>query len=158
MLRQLSTDSSYDDGDGDYNGVRCSMTAQNSGCRTDTGGKSHTDNCRSRMSRMDNCRSRKSHMDNSHFGNPDNQIRFQLPRYLPRPERQNAERAREVIQLPPVQRIEVFSSDDPLSVVVLSLALFDLAESKFHQGFPQRVRELRAAPVIESQLEISLVP
>ena len=90
MLRQLSTHSSDDDGGGDSSGVRCSMTAQNSSRSTDTVGSSHMDNSRS-------C------TDNNHIGKLDNQIRLRLPLYLPRPERQNAGRAQEVIQLPPMQ-------------------------------------------------------
>lgn len=73
-LRQLSTNNSDDDGGGDSNGVRCSMTAQNSNRSMDTVGSIHMDNSRSRT-------------DNNHIGKLDNQIRFQLPRYLQRPER-----------------------------------------------------------------------
>src|SRR5206468_12174575 len=68
ILRQLSTDSSDDDGGGDSNSVRwtSNMTAQSSSCSTDTVGSIHMGNTRSRM-------------DNSRIGNLDNQIRFQLP-------------------------------------------------------------------------------
>jgi hypothetical protein len=90
MLRQLSTDSSDDDGGGGNNGVRCSMTSQNSSRSMDMAGSNHMDNNRSRT-------------DNNHIGKLDNQIRLRLPLYLPRPERQNAGRAQEVIQLPPMQ-------------------------------------------------------
>ena len=84
-LRQLSTDSSNDDGGGDSSGVRCtsSMTAYNSSRSTDMAGSSRMDNNRIRI--------------------PDNQLRFRLLQRQPLPERSNAARVQEVIQLPPMQ-------------------------------------------------------
>jgi hypothetical protein len=85
VLRQLSADSSGDDGGGDSSGAHCTrcMTAQNSSRSLDTVGSIH--------------------MDNYHIGKPDNQLRLRLLQRQPLSERLNAGRAQEVIQLPPMQ-------------------------------------------------------
>ena len=68
-LRQLSTDSTYDDGGGDNSDVRwtSSMTAQSNSC-TDKFGSIHMDNSYTRTG-------------NSHIGNPDIRILFRLPQH-----------------------------------------------------------------------------
>jgi hypothetical protein len=68
-LRQLSADSSGDDGGGGNSGVRwtSSMTAQNSSCSTDTVGNSQNNRC----------------MDSSRIGTLDSQIRPRLLRRQP---------------------------------------------------------------------------
>ena len=93
ILRQRSTDSSNDDGDGGNSGVRWtnSMMAQNSSHSTDMVGSIH--------------------MDNSRIRNPDSQFR-------PKSERQNAARERKPIHLPPMQLREAFSYDFPFLFVV----------------------------------------
>ena len=101
----FSADSSNDDdGSGDSSGVRwtSSMTAQNSSRSTDMAGSSHMDN-----SRMDN-----------HIRNPD-KPRLRLLQRRPISERSNAGRAQKVTQLPPMQRIEVFSFLSPFFVYPL---------------------------------------
>ena len=93
ILRQLSTDSSNDDGDGGNSGVRWtnSTMAQNSSHSTDMVGSIHTDNSRIR--------------------NPDSQFRSKS-------ERQNAAPERKPIHLPPMQLREAFSYDFPFLFVV----------------------------------------
>jgi hypothetical protein len=91
MLRQLSTDSSDDDGGGGNNGVRCSMTAQNSS-------RSSADS-----SYMENSHSRMGIRIHIRIGRPEHPIQFQFRQFPLRPERQNAGRAQEVIQLPSMQ-------------------------------------------------------
>ena len=84
-LRQLSTDSSDDDGGGDSSGVHWT--------------NSTSAHCSSRSTDM----AGSSRMDNSHIGKPDNQLRRRLRQRQPLPERLNAGQAQEVIQLPPMQ-------------------------------------------------------
>ena len=83
VLRQLSADSSDDNGGGDSSGAHCSMIAQNSSRNMDMAGSSR--------------------MDNNHIGKPDNQTRLRLLQRRPLFERLNAGRAQEVIQLPPMR-------------------------------------------------------
>ena len=94
VLRQLSTDSSNDDGGGGNSGVRWtnSMMARNSSHSTDMVGSIHTDNIR--------------------IHNPDSQFR-------PKSERQNAARERKPSHLPPMQLREAFSYNFPFLFVVL---------------------------------------
>lgn len=90
VLRQLSADSSDDNGGGDSSGAHWTNNtmAHCSSCNTDMGGSS----------RMDNSR-----MDNNRIGNPDNQTRLRFLQRRPLSERLNAGRAQKVIQLPPMQ-------------------------------------------------------
>ena len=86
VLRQLSADSSDDNGGGDSSGAHCSTIAQNSSRNMDMAGSSRMDNSRS-------CTDNK----------PDNQTRLRLLQRRPLSERLNAGRAQKVIQLPPMQ-------------------------------------------------------
>ena len=90
VLRQLSADSSDDNGGGDSSGAHCSMIAQNSSRNMDMAGSSRMDNSRS-------C------TDNNHIGKPDNQTRLRLLQRRPLFERLNAGPTQEVIQLPPMR-------------------------------------------------------
>lgn len=93
----LNADSSDDSGDGGNNGARCTNSTAGSSRSTDMTGSSYMEN--------------SSRTDNNRIRNPDNQLRPRL-RLLQRPqlpERPNGGLAQEVTQLPPMQRVEVFS-------------------------------------------------
>ena len=106
ILRQLSTENgSSDDGGGGKRDARSTSAPCNSHS-SDMIGSIHTDNTRIRN--PDN--------RNNHIGNPDSQIRFQLPQFQLKFERRNAARERKPIHLPSMQLREAFSYSFPFPV------------------------------------------
>jgi len=95
FLRQLSTDSSNDDGGGGKPDGRCTSSTRGP--------------CNSHSADMFG----SIHMDNIRIRNPDSQFR-------PKSERQNAARGRKPIHLPPMQLREVFSYSFPFLFVVFA--------------------------------------
>ncbi len=94
-------------------------------------------------------------MDNNHIRKPDNQLRFRLLQRRPLPERLNAGLAQEVIQLPPMQRIEVFSYFIPFLLFIP--CLIEICAGLKSCAEPAASMDTRPS-IIESDLKAVPVP